>query len=120
MFQRQADFLDAVGVVDAPDDQVDRSIGDAVALLDGAGELATKQLSDREPLVAGRHQRVVCLGEIGEDRVRREAEFAIEPRIAGAFRRPGEEPVEEADMLRRRDHVDLVAGLWAAGPVGLQ
>ena len=46
-----------------------------------------------------------------------ERELAVEAGVVGARRRPGEQPVEQPDVFRRGDHVDLVAGLRPAEAV---
>ena len=53
--------------------------------------------------------------------VRLQREFAVEPRIVGARRtRPANSRSSSADILRRGDDVDLVAGLRAAEAVRAQ
>ena len=54
-------------------------------------------------------------GKLGQSGVAVDAELAEEARVVGTIAAAHEEAVEEADEFRRGDHIDLVAGLRAAG-----
>jgi hypothetical protein len=65
MLERQACLLDGVALADPPHDQVDEAIGDAVARLDVAGELAAEKLGNRQLLVAGVDDKAVDGCKVG-------------------------------------------------------
>jgi len=81
MLHGEADFLDLVGLVHPPHDDVDVAERYPVAALDVAGEFPPEEFADRQVLVARRDRDRVRARHVGQLDVGLQREFAVEAGI---------------------------------------